>query len=66
MPFPKGTQGQTVSGMTNQTLAGTFSSNQELTLSNALFPELHRSQKLKQHTSQNLQSIKPLQYDTRL
>ena len=46
MPFPKGTQGQTVSGMTNQTLAGTFSSNQELTISNALFPEFHRSQKI--------------------
>ena len=45
MPFPKGTQGQTVSGMTSQTLAGTFSSNQELTLSNALFPEFHRSKK---------------------
>ena len=32
--------------MTNQTLAGTFSSNQELTLSNALFPEIHRSQNI--------------------
>ena len=43
-PIPKGAQGITVSGVTNQTLAGTFSSNQELTLCNAILPEFHRSQ----------------------
>ena len=39
----KGKQGKTVSEVMNQTLAGTFSSNQELTLSNTLLPEFHRS-----------------------
>ena len=41
--IPKGTQGITVSNTTNQTLVGTFSSNQELTLSNAILPKFHRS-----------------------
>ena len=41
--IPKGTQGETIAGIMNQTLAVTFSSNQELTLSNFLFPEFHRA-----------------------
>ena len=39
----KGMQGKTVSDVMNQTLAGTFSSNQELTLSNTLLLEFHGS-----------------------
>ena len=44
--IPPGTQGKTLSEVTNQTLAGTFSSIQELTLSNALLPDFHRSQNI--------------------
>ena len=39
--IPQDTQGITVSKTTNQTLAGTFSSNQELTLYNAILPKFH-------------------------
>ena len=39
-------EGTNVQDITNHTLAGTFSSNQELTLSNMLFPEFHRSRNI--------------------
>ena len=50
-----------MSAITNQTLAGTFSSNQELTLSNTLFPEFHRARSI-----DNIQAKifdQPCQYD---
>ena len=40
---PENIQSITVSATTNQTLAGTFSSDKELTLYNAILPEFHRS-----------------------
>ena len=42
--IPENTQGITVSETMNQTFVGTFSSNQELTLYNAILPKFHRSQ----------------------
>ena len=49
--IPENTQGITVSETTNQTLAGTFSSNKELTLYNAILPEFYRSRHINKMTT---------------
>ena len=54
-------QGKTVSEVTNQTLAGTFSSTQELTLSNVLLLEFHRSQNINNIQTKIFEQ--PCQYD---
>ena len=41
--IPENTQGIAVSETMNQTLAGTFSSNKELTLYNVILPKFYRS-----------------------
>ena len=48
--IPENTQGITVSETTNQTLAGTFSANNELTLYNAILPEFYRSRHMNKIT----------------
>ena len=49
--IPENTQGITVSETMNQTLAGTFLSNQELSLFNAILPKFRRSQHINQITT---------------
>ena len=41
--LPTGTNGQTIAEVTNQTMAGSFSSSQEVTLNQVLLPEFHRT-----------------------
>ena len=49
--IPENIQSITMSETTNQTLAGTFSSNKELTLYNAILPEFHRSRHINKITT---------------
>ena len=44
--LPKGTNGRTITNMTTQTMAGSFSSSREVTLQQVLLPEFHRTRKV--------------------
>ena len=44
--LPQNIQGKTVAEVTSQTLAGTFTSNQEIQLEQVMLPEFSKTQKI--------------------